>query len=222
MLLENKVDFNKSIENEFQQSACEEVYSIFNNDKYKAVLSESEPCQYMLLNVVWLMNNKEPIYLDGECWITRMSEDVWRELLGICNNFIMRFCNDAENTNQLAKNIRYIKALCLGQLEQYSESISVLKSIEEDSTLGLRRVFTKHMLCDENGIPKKFSGRLGKYDEVSRSGSIFIDDFGKNPIYYHGPHMKFANLMEGTVFNDVEIGYSNIAPKAFRKIENKE
>lgn len=222
LLLENEVDFNKPIENEFQQSACEEVYSIFNNDKYKAVLSESEPCQYMLLNVVWLMNNKEPIYLDGECWITRMSEDVWRELLGICNNFIMRFCNDAENTNQLAKNIRYIKALCLGQLEQYSESISVLKSIEEDSTLGLRRVFTKHMLCDENGIPKKFSGRLGKYDEVSRSGSIFIDDFGKNPIYYHGPHMKFANLMEGTVFNDVEIGYSNIAPKAFRKVENKE
>lgn len=222
LLRENKVAFNKPIENEFQQSACEEVYSIFNNDKYKAVLSESEPCQYMLLNVVWLMNNKEPIYLDGECWITRMSEDVWRELLGICNNFIMRFCNDAENTNQLVKNIRYIKALCLGQLEQYSESISVLKSIEEDSTLGLRRVFTKHMLCDENGIPKKFSGRLGKYDEVSRSGSIFIDDFGKNPIYYHGPHMKFTNLMEGTVFNDIEIGYSNIAPKAFRKVENKE
>lgn len=222
LLLESKVDFNKPIKNEFQQNACEEVYSIFNNDKYKAVLSESEPCQYMLLNVVWLMNNKEPIYLDGECWITRMSEDVWRELLSICNNFIMRFCNDAENINQLAKNIKYIKALCLGQLEQYSESISVLKSMEEDSTLGLRRVFTKHMLCDENGIPKKFSGRLGKYDEVSRSGSIFIDEFGKNPIYYHGPHMKFANLVEGTVFNDVEIGYSNIAPKAFREIENKE
>ena len=140
----------------------------------------------------------------------------------ICNNFIVRFCNDSEDIHQFAKNIRYIKALALGQLGQYNESISVLKSIEEDSTLGLSRVFTKHMLCDENGIPKKFTGRLGKYDEVSRSGVVYIDEFGKNPIYYHGPHMKSANLIEGTVFSDIEIGYSNIAPKAFREIELKE
>lgn len=222
ILLENKVDFKKPVRNNVQQEACKKVYSIFNDDKYKTVLSESEPCQYMLLNVVWLMNNKEPIYLDGECWITRMSEEIWRELLGICNNYIMRFCNDAEDIHQLAKNIRYIKALCLGQLGQYSESISVLKSIEEDSALGIRRVFTKHMLCDENGVPRKFTGRLGKYDEVSRSGYIYIEEFGKNPIYYHGPHMKSSNLEEGTVFNDVEVGYSNIAPKAFREIEKKE
>lgn len=222
MLIENKVDFKKNIENDMQQNACENVYSIFNDEKYKAVLGESEPCQYMLLNVVWLMNNKEPIYLDGECWITRMNEMVWRELLNICNNFIIKFCNDAEDIHQLAKNIRYIKALCLGQLGQYSESIAVLKGIKEDSTLGLRRVFTKHMLCEEDGKPRKFTGRLGKYDEVSRSGSIYIDEFGKNPIYYHGPHMKSANLIEGTVFNDIEIGYSNMAPKAFREIESKE
>lgn len=221
-LLENKVDFRRSIENSFQENACQEVYSIFNDERYKVVLSESEPCQYMLLNIVWLMYNREPIYLDGECWITRMSEDVWREILIICNNFIVRFCNDSEDIHQFAKNIRYIKALALGQLGQYNESISVLKSIEEDSTLGLSRVFTKHMLCDENGIPKKFTGRLGKYDEVSRSGVVYIDEFGKNPIYYHGPHMKSANLIEGTVFSDIEIGYSNIAPKAFREIELKE
>lgn len=222
ILLENNVDFKKPIENSIQQSACEEVYSIFNDDRYKTVLSESEPCQYMLLNVVWLMHNKEPIYLDGECWMTRMSKDIWRELLSICNNYIMRFCNNTEDIHQLANNIRYIKALCLGELEQYSESIAVLKSIEEDSTLGIRRVFTKHMLCDENGVPRKFIGRLGKYDEVSRSGFIFIDEFGKNSIYYHGPHMKAVNLEEGRVFNDVEVGYSIITPKAFREIEKKE
>lgn len=221
LLAENNVDFKMPIKDSRQQKACERAYEIFNNEKYKAVLSESEPCQYMLLNIVWLMNNKEPIYSNGECWVTRIREDVWRELLNICSNFILRFCNDAEYMPQLAKNIKYIKALCLGQLGQYSESISVLKGIEEDSTLGLRRVFTKHMLCKEDGEPRKFTGRLGKYDEVNRSGVIYIDKFGKNPIYYHGPHMKSANLVEGTVFNDIEIGYSNIAPKAFREIENK-
>lgn len=222
ILLDNGVDFKKPIENEIQEKACQEVYSIFNDERYKVVLSTSEPCQYMLLNVVWLMNNKQPIYLDGECWITKMSQDVWRELLNICNNFILQFCNDAEETHQLAKNIRYIKALCLAQLSQYGESIAVLKSIKEDSTLGLRRVFTKHMICNENGVPRKFTGRLGEYNEISRNGSVFIDEFGKNPIYYHGPHMKSADLAKGKIFNDIEIGYSNIAPKAFREVENRE
>lgn len=221
ILLENQVDFKMPIVNAMQQSACEKVYEIFNNEKYKAVLSDSEPCQYMLLNVVWLLNNKEPIYSEGECWLTKMSIDVWQEILGICNNFIMRFCNDAEDIHQLAKNIRYIKALCLAQLKQYHDSVSVLKGIEEDSTLGLRRVFTKHIICEEDGTPRKFTGRLGKYDEVGRSGSIYIEDFGKTAIYYHGPNMKTSNLVEGTVFDDIEIGFSNIAPKAFREIESK-
>lgn len=221
-LNENRVDFKKPIIDGVQQSACEKVYSLFQDERYKAVLGESEPCQYMLLNVVWLMNNKSPIYSDGECWITRMNDNTWRELLNICNNFIIKFCNESDDAHQIAKNIKYIKALCLGQLKQYSDSISVLKAMEEDSTLGIRRVFTKHMLCEEDGTPRKFSGRLGKYNEVERSGSLYIDEFGKNPIYYHGPHMKSANLAEGTVFSDIEIGYSNIAPKAFRDIESKE
>ncbi len=222
MLLDKDVDLKNAIKNDSQEKACHDVYDIFHDERYKAVLGESEPCQYMLLNVVWLMNNKEPIYLDGECWITKMKEGVWRELLDICNNYIIRFCNNTEDIHQLAKNIRYIKALCLAQLGQYSDSLSVLKSIEEDSALGIKRVFTKHMICDENGIPKKFIGRLGKYDQVSRSGVVFIEEFGKTPIYYHGPHMKTADLVEGTVFDDIEIGYSNISPKAFREIEKGE
>lgn len=222
ILLENKVSFGKPIENKFQENACKKVYEIFKDDRYRAVSEESESCQYMMLNVVWLMNNKEPIYLDGECWITKIQKGVWQEILNICDNFINKFGNDVEGVHQLAQNIRYIKALCLAQLEQYIESITMLKSIEENLALGRHRVFTKHMICESDGTPRKFTGRLGNYDEVNRSGSVFIDEFGKKPIYYHGPHMRTANLTEGIVFTDIEIGYSSIAPKAFRGIEVKE
>ena len=34
--------------------------------------------------------------------------------------------------------------------------------------------------------------------------------------------MKSAELDEGKVFDDIEIGYRNIAPKAFRNVESKE
>ena len=151
-----------------------------------------------------------------------MRDETWKEILGICNNYIGRFCGNSDNIHQMARNIRYIKALCLGQLEQYSESLATLREIDEDSSLGIRRVFTKHVLCDENGVPKKFTGRLGKYDEVQRNGDVYIEEFGRNPIYYFGPHFKTSDFSEGKVFNDIEIGYSNIAPKAFRDVENRE
>lgn len=218
LLQKKHVDFKKDIENQEQLDACKQVYDWFHAEHYKAVLEDSEPCQYMFLNIVWLMNNKKPIYSEGECWKTKMNEKAWREILAICNGFIIKFCNDAETIHQLAKNIRYIKALCLGELKQYSESIVMLRSIEEDSSQGLKRVFTKHLLCEEDGTPRKFIGRLGKYDEIKRSGSIYIDEFGKNPIYYHGPNLKTSNLIEGITFDDIEIGYSNIAPKAYREI----
>ena len=213
--------YGNPISNQLQVSACEKVYEIFNDDKYKEVVENNESCQYMYLNVVWLLNNRQPIFAKGECWITKMGDDAWRELLLICNNYIGRFCV-GNNMNQVAMKIRYIRALCLGQLERYSESLAALKEIEEDSSLGRDRVLTKHMLCDKNGIPKKFVGRLGRYFEVERNGVLYIDEFGKTPIYYFGPHLNTSRLEEGTVFTDIEIGYGYIEPKAFRNVENEE
>ena len=219
ILRSNEVDYRHSIITDAQKDACEKVYALFNDPKYKQVVQDSESCQYMLLNIVWLINNKAPIYSEGEYWITRMSQATWREILAICNNFIMRFCGNVDDVHQMGRNINYLKALCLGELEMYADSLSVLREMDEDSSLGIKRVFTKHMLCEPDGTIRKFTGRLGKYDEASRNGEIYIDEFGKNPIYYHGPHMKSSKLDEGTVFNDIEIGYSNIAPKAFREVE---
>ena len=221
-LMHYEVDFKKGLLYTVQEEACKSVYMLYSDVKYRSVMQESEPCQYMLLNIVWLLNNKNPMYAEGECWLTHISEEGWRELLNITNNYILRFCSKTEDVYQSGKNMRYLKALCLAELKMYSESLTILKSIEEDSSLGIKRVFTKHMLCEADGTTRKFSGRLGKYDEVRRSGEVFIEEFGKTPIYYHGPHMRTANLTEGTVFNDIEIGYSNIAPKAFRNVEDVE
>ena len=220
-LLENNVDFRKTINDKKQLIACENVYNLLNNEKYKSVIEYSQSCQYMLLNILWIMNNKEPMYKEGEHWITRISEDVWRKLSVISNNFIYRFSDENEE-QPLIRNVKYIGALCLGELKRYNESISLLRSIEEDTTLGRKRVFTRHMLCEENGTIRTFVGRLGKYDVVKRSGVIYIDEFGKTPIYFYGPHMRVSNLHEGRVFTDIQIGYSIIGLKAFRQIDEKE
>lgn len=223
ILLENGVDFKKPIKNKLQEDACNKVYELFKQEHYVDIVRASETCQYLLLNIVWLMNNKEPIYGRTECRLTHMREETWRELLDICNNFIINFCNGVDDVYQKGNSIKYLKALCLGQLQQYSDSIAILRSIYEDSSQGSRRVRTMHMLCNSDGTTMKFIGRLdGEYNEIDRTGKIYIEEFGSNPIYYYGPNMKTANLSEGTVFNDIEIGYGYIAPKAFREIEIRE
>lgn len=220
-LLDNDVDFRKNIISEKQFKACEFVYNLFNNDRYKYVISDNESCQYMLLNIVWLKNNQQPIYREGECWRTYMSNENWNEILNICNNYLVKFCSDTNTVSQSGKNIKYIKALSLAQLGQYIESKNVLRSIEEDSTMGLRRVYTKHMICEKDGTPRKFVGRLGKYDEIQRNGIVYIDEFGREGIYYHGPHLNTSRYDEGIIFTDLEVGLSNIAPRVFREIEKQ-
>lgn len=221
ILSNNGVNYHKGIVSEIEQDALEKVYELFNQDKYKNVVSDSEPCQYMLLNVVWLINNKKPIFNEGECWLTCMNKNAWSDILYVCNSYLMKFSGEHAITDKLLLNIKYIKALCLAQLEQYGDCINIMKSLEEDSTQGLYRVLTKHMICDEEGVPRKFVGRLGKYDEVSRSGVLYIEEFGKLPIYYHSSRMGTSDLEESRTLYDIEIGLGNIAPKAFRNVEDE-
>ena len=223
-LFDCDVNFKKGIAGggESQFAACEYVYDMLHNEKYAGIVQESESCQYMLLNVLWLLKNKGmPIYRSGECWCTYMDEQAWSEILGLCNNYIAQFCSESVNTYKMDKNIKYIQALCYAQLGQYLDCVATLRSIEEDSTVGIQRILTKHMICDASGVPRKFTGRLGKYEEIERRGMVYIEEFGRKPLYYFGPNLKTANHNEGIVYTDLEVGLSSIAPKVYRNVENQ-
>ena len=223
-LYDCEVNFKKGIikDEDRQIAACKYVYNLFRNDKYASIVLESESCQYMFLNVLWILNNKGmPIYKGGECWCTFMDEKVWGEILALCNNYIEKFCSESINAYKMDKNIKYIQALCLAQLGRYLDCVATLKSIEEDSTVGIQRILTKHMICDEYGVPRKFTGRLGKYDEIERRGMVYIEEFGRKPLYYYGPNLKMTNHVEGAIFTDLEVGLCSIAPKVYRNTETQ-
>ena len=77
------------------------------------------------------------------------------------------------------------------------------------------------MICDEYGVPRKFTGRLGKYDEIERRGMVYIEEFGRKPLYYYGPNLKMTNHVEGAIFTDLEVGLCSIAPKVYRNTETQ-
>ncbi len=213
------IDFRLGIQNKEQKEICQAVYELLCQDKYHMVVTYSEPCQYMLLNILWLMHNEKPIYQKGECWHTSISRDVWEELLAICTNYQDNFSNDSVGAYRVNKNIQYMRALCQAQVGQYTECLATLRDMEEDSTAGIGRVMTKHMICDETGNTVKFSGRIKSYDAAKREGQMAVDEFGKYALYFHGPHLHTSDFTEGRVFDDLEIGLCDVSVKVYRGTE---
>lgn len=183
------------------------------------VVTYSEPCQYMLLNILWLLHNENPIYQKGECWHTSIGRDVWEELLAICTHYQDNFSNDSIGAYKVNKNIQYMRALCQAQVGQYVECLATLRGMEEDSTAGLGRVMTKHMICDETGSTVKFSGWIKSYDETKREGKMVVEEFGKYPLYFHGPQLHTSDFTDGRIFNDLEIGLCDVSVKVYRGTE---
>ncbi len=213
------IDFRRGIQKKGQKEICQEVYGLLCREKYHMVVTYSEPCQYMLLNILWLLHNENPIYQKGECWHTSIGRDVWEELLAICTHYQDNFSNDSIGAYKVNKNIQYMRALCQAQVGQYAECLATLRGMEEDSTAGLGRVMTKHMICDETGSTVKFSGWIKSYDETKREGKMVVEEFGKYPLYFHGPQLHTSDFTDGRVFNDLEIGLCDVSVKVYRGTE---
>ena len=224
ILSKAKVDFREGIYNSEQYAACKSVYSLLCDPAYELVLNNSESCQYMKLNIVWLLNNGEPIFQKGERWMTAMSESAWSEILYICSKYIERFINPSDETNRVEQNIKYLKALALAQLGEYSECIRTFRTIGEDSSLGSPRTYTMHIICDSNGNPKTFHGTIETYNSTrnQRTGKMQIKEFGHNLVYFFGPNLETARLEPGDYFDDIQIGLGYIGPKAFRRLKKSE
>ena len=222
-LRDNGVDFKNELKNDIQKTACEYVYDLFHSEKYREVVNASEACQYMLLNLIWLIKDGHPVYQKGEYWLTKMDYSTWGEILDLCEHYLESFCtDDIEDTYRTARNIRYIKALSLAEIGEYVRARQVIREIKEDSTIGVTRAYTKHMICEPNGTPRTFNGKIIEYNENNRTGYILIEEFRDDKVYFYGPHLKAADLTPGRTFTDIEIGLNNVAPKAFRNIKKVE
>lgn len=223
MLNDNDIDYNKPILTEKQKNVCQDIYDMFNDERYKDLLSKEASYQHMYLNVVWLLHNGEPIFSKEENRKTRMNLKTWNELCQICRDYILNFIDDGvrDIPNRREINIRYLYSLCLGQLGSYRESYEAGKKIMEDSMRGISRAFTQHLLCDEYGNPIKFDAVIKELNksEADKTGRLVIKEFGQNTkIYFFGPRLKISSLEVGQGVDNVEIGYSEMGLKAVRGI----
>ena len=224
ILAKANVEFREGVYNSEQYEACKSVYTLLCNPLYEVVVNNSESCQYMKLNIVWLLNNGGPIFQKGERWTTAICDSAWSEILYICSEYIKRFVNSSDKTNRVEQNIKYLKALALAHLGEYSECIRTFRTIAEDGSLGSPRTYTMHIICDDNGNPKTFHGTIESYNSArnQRTGKMQIKEFGQNLVYFFGPNIETTRLDPGDYFDDIQIGLGYIGPKAFRGLKKNE
>ena len=139
-----------------------------------------------------------------ECTPTKLSELEWEEIESLCARY------DAYGLYS-KDNIKYLHALCVAEKNEFKKSMEILKPYKESHSYEKRSM---HTLCDENGVPKKFRGRLkNDYDKEKRRGYMavycgreLLDD---NVIYRaENVHMKVSDLRRDVQIQDVELSLS--------------
>lgn len=217
-----KFEYGTMLRTEDKINICKKAIDLI--DKYKDITYLDEACLYTLINLKWLLYNRFPLLGMPECTPTKLSEHEWKELEMLCERY---FTYGVHNRD----NIRYLLALCMAERNDFDGAMEMLKPYKESRSYEKRAL---HILCNEEGEPRKFRGRLkNNYDKEKRRGYMAVY-YGKeilddNVIYRaENIHKKASELRRDEQIENVEISISfsgfqaHTKSKAYRELKEDE
>ncbi|MGE4478663.1 MAG: hypothetical protein AB7E76_06750 [Deferribacterales bacterium] len=217
LIVNANIDVKKPLDNN-QILVAHEIITMLN--KNEESVSKHEGCLLLKLNLLWLIYNDSPIFTGKEKQFTQMNLEHWKDINKICRQYEEHILKSGKNQVN-SPFMYYLLGLSYAQIEDYPSSNEAFKKIKE--SLFFRQVRNKvwHIICDENGVPKKFRGSLSEnyYDSSTRKGFAKLEAIhtSKGGVFFYGPNMKTAKYSGS--FSDIEVGTSYIGFEAFRKLE---
>lgn len=159
MLRKAQIDYKEELRKGARKT-CGEILRLLEDPKYAAIVSTHAPCQYMRLNLTWLYYNKRPLF-QHERQLTRVPTCGWEKLYQICDEFRANII-ERQPECTYRSTVYYLMALSCAQLNNYGKAIDLWREVHEDDFHSLGRQYTWHILCDENGTPKPFTGTFNR------------------------------------------------------------
>lgn len=187
ILRQANVDYNEDLADAFACKACEEALELLENPKYENIVKNHAGCQYLRIQLTWLVRNGQPIFA-GERQTTCMNSDDWSKLYEVCRKFKDNIIEKQTDCHYVA-TVYYIMALACAQLGEYRKAIEVWKEVHEGNIYTSRRQPAWHILCDENGEPKLFKGTFNSPIRLD-DRRIFIKELSL-PVLY--PSLQLIN-----------------------------
>lgn len=195
------------------------IVDILESADYRELTHTSPECLFLLLKLKWVVLTGKS-FLKEEKQRISLSADKWKEILDVCEQY--ENCRTKESP--LEKNnvaVMYFEALCLSQLEKYTESFDVITQIREITKVGYysaKRVYSRHILCDENGKPKEFSGTILKIK--GNDIPIKINKFPNIPVHSTRSVLNDIDIEEGKFISDFYIGIGYMGFTAIHTRDN--
>ena len=222
---------NKTKITDEQVAICRKVYDeLLDNPKYKGNNTdlESNPeCQRLLLHVVWLMYDKYPLFCE-EKHRTGITLEGWQKLKEICtrNYEVYEYGGRLSKDYYNCHRFLYVLALCYAQLnepENCRKIITIIRRETDDWEYGDNRIVTRHIICDENRIPKSdFAGEVVEA-QTGRRGYIKIKDWsglaGKKGIYFHERNLNGLSIKKGDYQPDFQLGLGYMGLSVFHGLK---
>jgi hypothetical protein len=202
---EDKLDFNLPLTSKAApRKKCQKIVDILENEDFQHIVTADPACMYMLINAKWLLLTRKPIKPDEENECIGLSTDVWKKFYSFCSKYL------EELSSFRPPRIIYLLALCAAHIPEYRNQCSTLfEELRHASTFEKKSL---HIICQENGTPVFFGGRLnGEYNINKNRGYIQINENGFNEaIYFRAEKIGVnANLLrENMPLNDLVIATS--------------
>lgn len=185
-------------------------YIVNRFTQYMDMVKSHAGCLYMLLRLKWQLFNHSPIF-ETEKQFTRISRQQWEELAEICRG---------DTPSQGNAHLLYISALVEAQVSNYSGSFAIQEKLQKAAWLPPRSTYVWHILCEEDGRPRLFSGRVEAQHNVR---VIDVRETSNNnirimkKIFARDIYSLQINEPSGT-YDDIEIGLNFKGFQAFRKL----
>lgn len=194
---DNRIIWNDVKGHENLKAEIDELLKVMNENA--DMIEVDSRCAYLRLQLYWLRHTGKPLNYKDEKQYVAMKLDEWKQVEKLCSGIITASGNSS--SSMYTNHCKYVRALALIQMEQYDLAKALLREIKDD--LVYMKHITKHIICDENGKPKKFSGNDVRLYDHDRSG-------GRVDVY----------TGTGKVLKEVYFNRFNITANTAQTIEN--
>ena len=212
-----------------QISICRKVCDeLLDNPKYKenTDLEINLECQRLLLHVVWLMYDKYPLFCE-EKHCTGITLEGWQKLQKICEPSYEIYKQSDPHANYYEYHkFLYVLALCYAQLdepEKFQKIIQIIRSKTNNWDHDNKRIFVRHIICDENRVPK--SDFCGEFIDIKANHTGFIKITGwrglhsKSGIYFHESNLHGLPVKKGDYHKDFQLGLGYMGLSVFHGLK---
>lgn len=176
-----------TVDLESKIAACKKVVDFMSsyNNNSDAVKTDPQALA-LLIKATWMYCNRSPLSAYRDRKLTKMTRDNWKVILTLCRIYDSKFNPLTDKFK--SKIIVLIYAIAEMQVNNdIKKAAAILHTLGKSSFTSDTRIYTPYMLCDENGVTRKFSGEIN-----------YI-----NPRKHHIGRIKLhaTNLTDGIHFN---------------------